>query len=110
MNLNARPMRLLYLALRLDADAVVTAATLAGELSVTVRTIYRDLAALAQMGLGVKGTQRMGYTLRQPMALPPLMLTRAELRALIAGTTAVTIDYPAARTLLEKAKRMSGRR
>jgi predicted DNA-binding transcriptional regulator YafY len=103
-------MRLMYLALRLDADAVVTAATLAGELQVTVRTIYRDLDALAQMGLAVKGTQRLGYTLEHPLELPPLLLTRAELRTLIAGATAVKAEHPEARALLEKVQRVAAAR
>jgi predicted DNA-binding transcriptional regulator YafY len=103
MNLNTRPKRLLYLALRLHPDTPTTAATLAGELQVTVRTIYRDVSALMQMGLGARGTPRLGYTLNEPPELPPLLLTRAELRALVAGANAVTEQHPEARALLAKA-------
>ena len=104
MNFNARPMRLLYLALRLNPETPSTAAMLAAELQVTVRTIYRDVSALAQMGLAVKGTPRLGYTLSETLERPPLLLTRAELRALIAGANAVKEQYPEARALLAKAQ------
>src|SRR5687768_15897415 len=51
--MSARAGRLLQLLLQLEAGGPTTAATLAGELGVSVRTVHRDLAALAEAGVPV---------------------------------------------------------
>ena len=41
----------------------VTAQALAGELEVSIRTIYRDVAALVASGLPIRGEAGIGYAL-----------------------------------------------
>jgi predicted DNA-binding transcriptional regulator YafY len=63
----------------------VTAATLARELEVSERTIYRDLADLAAQGAPIQGEAGIGYVLRPGLFLPPLMLTEDETEAVLLG-------------------------
>jgi predicted DNA-binding transcriptional regulator YafY len=72
MCLVARATRLLALlqALRGRRHSV-TAATLARELGVSERTIYRDLSDLAAQGAPVEGEAGVGYILRPGLFLPP---------------------------------------
>jgi len=52
---------------------------------VSVRTIWRDMATLIASGMPIEGERGVGYILRAPTTLPPLMLAAAELEALRAG-------------------------
>lgn len=109
-----RPQRLLQLYLELTGGRTVTAAELARSTGVTERTIYRDIDALAAAGLQVRGAAGVGYRLDAAFEVPPLLLTRAELRALVAGATAVKAGGDAvlartAGTLLDKARALSRR-
>jgi predicted DNA-binding transcriptional regulator YafY len=70
----------------------VTAATIADELEVTVRTVYRDVATLQARRIPIEGAAGVGYVLRRGYDLPPLMFTEDE-----AETTAVGVRL-AART------------
>ena len=54
-------------------------------LGVSVRTIWRDMGVLAASGLAVEGERGVGYVLRQPITLPPMMLSAPEMLALRAG-------------------------
>lgn len=63
----------------------VTAEHLAGELSVSVRTIYRDVQTLVGMGAPIEGEAGIGYILRAGFFLPPLMFDEDELEALVLG-------------------------
>ncbi len=63
----------------------VTAARLAGQLEVTVRTVYRDIATLQALGAPVDGEAGMGYLLRPGFLLPPLMFGDEEVEALALG-------------------------
>jgi predicted DNA-binding transcriptional regulator YafY len=63
----------------------VTAASLARELEVSERTIYRDLAELAAQGAPISGEAGVGYVLRPGLFLPPLMLTGDEIEAVLLG-------------------------
>jgi predicted DNA-binding transcriptional regulator YafY len=65
-----------------------TAAELAGALGVSTRTIWRDMGVMAATGLPVTGGRGLGYILRAPLLLPPVMLSQDELDALIAGLRA----------------------
>ena len=63
----------------------LTAATLAERLEVTVRTIYRDIAALQASRVSIEGAPGLGYVLRRGFDLPPLMFTREEADAIAIG-------------------------
>ncbi|TDV05516.1 helix-turn-helix transcriptional regulator [Paraburkholderia caballeronis] len=63
----------------------VTAAQLAAELSVSERTVYRDVAELAAQGVPVEGGAGVGYVLKPGHFLPPLMFSRDELEAIVLG-------------------------
>jgi predicted DNA-binding transcriptional regulator YafY len=63
----------------------VTAARLADDLSVSVRTVYRDIQTLIDLGAPVEGEAGLGYLLRAGFFLPPLMFGEDELEALVLG-------------------------
>src|SRR5438093_13787031 len=63
----------------------VTAATLAEKLEVTVRTIYRDIAALQGSRVPIEGAPGLGYVMRRGFDLPPLMFTTEEIDAIAVG-------------------------
>lgn len=63
----------------------VTAATLARDLEVSERTIYRDLAELASQGASIQGEAGVGYVLGPGLFLPPLTLTEDETEAVLLG-------------------------
>jgi predicted DNA-binding transcriptional regulator YafY len=67
----------------------VTAATLAGRLDVSERTIYRDIRDLIQTGTPIDGEAGVGYRLRPGYDLPPLMFDRDEIEALVLGARIV---------------------
>ena len=57
------------------ASQPVTAAAIADELEVTVRTVYRDVATLQARRIPIEGAAGVGYVLRRGYELPPLMFT-----------------------------------
>ena len=63
----------------------VTAAALAEQLEVTIRTIYRDIAALQGSRVPIEGAPGLGYVLRRGYDLPPLMFTSEEADAIAIG-------------------------
>jgi len=67
------------------AKAPLTAAQLAAELEVTVRTIYRDVATLQARRVPIEGAAGIGYVLRRGFDLPPLMFTTEEVDAIAVG-------------------------
>jgi len=67
------------------ASHPVTAAALAEKLEVTVRTIYRDIAALKGSRVPIEGAPGLGYVLRRGFDLPPLMFTIEETDAIAIG-------------------------
>jgi predicted DNA-binding transcriptional regulator YafY len=67
------------------AAGLVTAAALADKLEVTVRTIYRDIAALQGTRVPIEGAPRLGYVLRRGFDLPPLKFTTEETDAIAVG-------------------------
>jgi predicted DNA-binding transcriptional regulator YafY len=62
---------------------------IAGALEVSERTVYRDIATLVASGVPVEGERGVGYLLREPVFLPPLALSLAELEALSLGMSIV---------------------
>ncbi|MCZ4347470.1 YafY family protein [Devosia neptuniae] len=63
----------------------VTAAALAEEQNVSVRTLYRDVQTLIGLGAPIDGEAGVGYMLKPGFFLPPLMFTPEELEALVLG-------------------------
>lgn len=63
----------------------VTAAMLAAELEVTVRTVYRDVADLIAQRVPIRGEAGIGYVLDSDYDMPPLMLSAYELEAAVLG-------------------------
>lgn len=63
----------------------VTAAALAEEQGVSVRTLYRDVQTLIGLGAPIDGEAGVGYMLKLGFFLPPLMFSAEELEALVLG-------------------------
>lgn len=63
----------------------ITAAEIAGELEVSVRTIYRDVADLIGQRVPIQGEAGLGYVLGGAFDMPPLMLTPDEIEAAVLG-------------------------
>lgn len=78
-----RLFRLLETLRRLPAP--VTATQLAEATEVSERTIYRDIDTLRASGALIDGEAGFGYTLTEDPALPPQMLDRMEIEALVLG-------------------------
>jgi len=63
----------------------VSGQALAGELGVSLRTIYRDIQTLIGQGAPIDGEAGLGFVLRPGFVLPPLMFSDEELEALVLG-------------------------
>jgi predicted DNA-binding transcriptional regulator YafY len=63
----------------------VTAAAMAEEQGVSVRTLYRDVQTLIGLGAPIDGEAGVGYMLKPGFFMPPLMFTPEELEALVLG-------------------------
>ncbi len=83
------------------------AADLGARLGVSTRTVWRDMALLAATGLPIEGERGVGYILRGPITLPPLILTPGEIDALHKGLTLMTQDPDAA--LARAARSLAGK-
>jgi len=59
---------------------------LAGELEISLRTLYRDIATLQAQGASIEGEPGIGYVLRPGFMLPPLMFSEEEIEALVLGS------------------------
>jgi predicted DNA-binding transcriptional regulator YafY len=64
----------------------VTGATLAAELGISLRTLYRDIGTLQEQGASIEGEPGLGYVLRPGFMLPPLMFSEDEIEALVLGS------------------------
>lgn len=86
----SRPNRLFRL---LDAlrrlPAPVTAAQLAHETGVSVRSVYRDIESLRASGAEIGGERGFGYTLVEDGTLRPQTFSRIEIEALTLGLAEV---------------------
>ena len=85
----------------------MTGAALAAELEVSTRTVYRDIADLMGQRVPITGEAGFGYLLASEYDLPPLMLTRNELEAVVLGAQWVAergdrLLSPAARDVIAK--------
>jgi predicted DNA-binding transcriptional regulator YafY len=84
-----RTDRLVAMVMHLQGRRVVRAEELAHRFEITVRTVYRDIAALAEAGVPIVGEAGVGYTLVRGYNLPPVMLTADEAAALAVGAQMV---------------------
>ncbi len=80
-----RADRLFRIVQLLRGGRLVTAHKLAEKLEVSDRTIYRDIADLIGSGVPIEGEAGVGYVMRAGYEMPPLMFTRDEAAALVAG-------------------------
>ena len=84
-----RADRLFQIVQFLRGGRLLTAAALAERLEVSERTIYRDITDLQASGVPIDGEAGVGYLMRDGYDLPPLMFTRDEIVALVAGARLV---------------------
>jgi len=80
-----RADRLFQIVQYLRGGRLTTAAMLSERLEVSERTIYRDIADLQSTGVPIDGEAGVGYVMRAGFDLPPLMFSRDEIVALVAG-------------------------
>ena len=80
-----RADRLFQIVQALRGGRLVKAADLAETLEVSVRTVYRDIVDLQSTGVPIEGEAGVGYIMDEGYDLPPLMFTRDEIVALVAG-------------------------
>src|SRR5688572_17710505 len=81
-----RAERLLALLQRLRTyRRPVSAARLAADMSVSRRTVYRDIQSLVTQGAPIEGEAGVGFVLRPGFTLPPLMFTTEEAEAVMLG-------------------------
>ena len=80
-----RADRLFQIVQYLRGGRLVTARALSDRLEVSERTIYRDIADLQASGVPIDGEAGVGYLMRDGYDLPPLMFSRDEVVALVAG-------------------------
>ncbi|ELZ5941243.1 YafY family transcriptional regulator [Providencia stuartii] len=63
----------------------ITAESLACQLQISIRSIYRDIDELRSQGAEITGETGIGYQLKSGLLLPPLMFDENELEALTLG-------------------------
>ena len=77
--------RLLALILYLQSRRTCTAEAMAEHFGLSVRTIYRDIAALGQAGVPILAEAGIGYSLMKGYLLPPVNFSEQEAYALSTG-------------------------
>jgi predicted DNA-binding transcriptional regulator YafY len=84
-----RADRLFAIVQALRGRRLTTAKQLADRLSVSERTIYRDIQDLSLSGMPILGEAGVGYVLKKGFDLPPLMFDYDEVEALLIGARMV---------------------
>jgi predicted DNA-binding transcriptional regulator YafY len=69
--------------------APITAARLAAETGVSLRSLYRDIDSLRAAGARIEGERGYGYRLTEDYSLPPQTFGRAEIEAIALGMAEV---------------------
>lgn len=69
--------------------APITAARLAREMDVSLRSLYRDIDSLRAAGARIEGERGYGYRLVEDYALPPQTFDRLEIEAIALGLAEV---------------------
>ena len=80
-----RTDRLVAIVMHLQGRRLVRAEELAEHFEISVRTVYRDIAALSEAGVAIVGEAGVGYSLVKGYHLPPVMFTTEEALALFVG-------------------------
>jgi predicted DNA-binding transcriptional regulator YafY len=80
-----RADRLFQIAQYLRGRRLTTAKQLSGWLSVSERTIYRDIQDLSLSGVPIEGEAGVGYRVKSGFDLQPLMFSPDEIDALVIG-------------------------
>ncbi|WP_316845789.1 YafY family protein [Pedobacter psychrodurus] len=78
-----RLTRLSAILLQLQTKRVVSSGDLAEKFNVSVRTIYRDIRVLEQIGVPIASSEGKGYSLAEGYKIPPIMFSEEEASALI---------------------------
>lgn len=84
-----RADRLFHLVQLLRTRGFRTAAQLAAEMGVSVRTVYRDVRDLVTTGVPIDGEPGVGYRLGRGYELPPMTFNAQEIEALVLGARMV---------------------
>jgi predicted DNA-binding transcriptional regulator YafY len=69
----------------LQGRRVVRAEDIATQFEISLRTVYRDVAALGEAGIPIIAEAGVGYSLARGYHLPPVMFTSEEASALFTG-------------------------
>jgi predicted DNA-binding transcriptional regulator YafY len=77
--------RLTGMILLLQSRRVVKAEEIAEHFEMSVRTVYRDIAALSEAGVPIVAEAGIGYSLARGYHMPPVMFTDEEAAALVIG-------------------------
>jgi predicted DNA-binding transcriptional regulator YafY len=80
-----RTDRLVAMVMHLQGRRLVRAEDMARHFEVSIRTVYRDIAALGEAGVPIAGEAGVGYSLVRSYHLPPVMLTADEAAGLFVG-------------------------
>ena len=75
--------RLISVLTTLQSKKFVTADYIAEKYEISIRTVYRDIKALGEIGVPIDYEPQKGYTVLQGFFLPPVLLTSDEANALI---------------------------
>lgn len=75
--------RLISVLTTLQSKKFVTADYIADKYEISIRTVYRDIKALGEIGVPIDYEPQKGYTVLQGFFLPPVLLTSDEANALI---------------------------
>jgi predicted DNA-binding transcriptional regulator YafY len=77
--------RLVSTIMLLQSRRIVRAWEISKHFGISVRTVYRDINALAEAGVPIAAEAGEGYSLVEGYHLPPVMFTREEAGALLMG-------------------------
>ena len=75
--------RLVAILIHMEGRRVTRAEDIADEFATSIRTVYRDIAALAEAGVPIVGEAGVGYSIMRGYHLPPVHFTTEEATALV---------------------------
>ena len=78
--------RLVAILIYMQGRRVTRAEDIAEEFATSIRTVYRDIAALAEAGVPIVGEAGVGYSIMKGYHLPPVHFTTEEATALITAS------------------------